>query len=84
MYIATDEGTPCQQYSPEMWFAKQDTVAARKAKALCYECPERRQCLDSVVRYEGKQGSTEAGIYGGLDPHERAVFLQLPDVQISA
>jgi hypothetical protein len=78
MYIAEGTDTPCQTWSATMWFAKQDAPNARRAKALCYECPERSQCLDSVIRFERKQGASERGIYGGLDPHERAVFLSLP------
>ena len=80
MYIAESTETPCQQYKPELWFAKQDSFNARKAKTLCYDCPERRQCLDSVVKFEQQQRMTEPGIYGGLDNHERAVFLELPAI----
>jgi hypothetical protein len=84
MYIAERTDTPCQEYDAKMWFAKQNTMSAQKAKALCYDCPERRQCLDSVVSFEQKHGATEHGIYGGLDNHERGVFLQLTPVAVSA
>jgi hypothetical protein len=78
MYIAKSNDTPCQTWDAKMWFAIQDSPNARKAKSLCYDCPERRDCLDSAVRYERKQGEIERAIYGGLDPRERSVFLELP------
>ena len=83
MYIAESTETPCQESNPRFWFAKPETKKAGLAKSLCCECPERRQCLDSVVRYEQKHGS-QHGIYGGLDTRERAVFLSLPAVSVSA
>lgn len=83
MYIAESTDTPCQETSPHFWFAKQDTQPARVAKRLCYRCTERVECLNSVVAYEQKHG-TQAGIYGGLEPHERAVFLDLPAVSATA
>jgi protein-arginine kinase activator protein McsA len=83
MYIAESTDTPCQQRDAKLWFSKLNTRGAERAKGLCYECPERRKCLDSAVRFERKQGFTDRGIYGGLDTAERAVFLELP-VAVSA
>lgn len=82
MYIAEGTDTPCQEWDAKLWFAKPGTKKSRTAKSLCYECPERRACLDSVVRYEQKHGAVEHGVYGGLDPNERSVFLEL--VAVSA
>jgi len=82
MYIAESTNTPCQEWDAKMWFAKPGTLNAQKAKSLCYDCPERRDCLDSAVRYEQKHES-QHGIYGGLDRVERKVFLGLP-VAVSA
>lgn len=83
MYIAESTDTPCQEWEPKMWFAKPGTMNAQKAKALCYQCPERLACLDSTVKYEQRHQETEQGIRGGLDSKERAVFLELP-VAVSA
>jgi hypothetical protein len=78
VYIAESTETPCQEWEPKMWFAKPRTLNAQKAKLLCYQCPERLECLDATVRYEQKHGETELGIRGGLDEKERKVFLDLP------
>lgn len=77
MYIAESTDTPCQQTDPQIWFAKQNTRDTRLAKRLCYKCDERIKCLNSIVKFEQKFG-TQPGIYGGMDPVDRSVFLGLP------
>jgi len=77
MYIAESLETPCQMSDPRLWFAKPGTAAAMVAKRACFDCAERDQCIDSVVRYEQKTGQIQYGIYGGYEPQERTVFLDL-------
>jgi len=78
MYIAESRETPCQTDNPELWFARHGTRDSMTAKRECYNCAERIECLNSVVKYEQKQGLTEHGIYGGMDAMERSAFLGLP------
>jgi WhiB family redox-sensing transcriptional regulator len=39
---------------------------AKKAKAVCAECPVRQECLDEAIEFHA-----EWGIWGGLAPRER-------------
>ena len=42
---------------------------AMTAKAICRQCPVRRQCLDTALQFEHR--SIRHGVWGGLTPKER-------------
>jgi WhiB family redox-sensing transcriptional regulator len=47
--------------------------AERRAKMVCAECPVQLKCLDWQMSYEdGRSKYAREGIYGGLNPFERA------------
>jgi WhiB family redox-sensing transcriptional regulator len=47
-------------------------VREARAKAICGECPVRRECLDHAV-----QCGEAHGIWGGLNEHERRGLLEV-------
>jgi hypothetical protein len=83
MYISRDV-TPCWERDvndmrvndPNLWFAKQDTRAAGRARELCMtQCKERLECLASVLKFEQTEG-IQHGIFGGLSEYERRRLLK--------
>lgn len=62
---------PCRNNDPDLWFP--DTYHgdnARTARSLCGQCPVRVACLRRALR-----NCDQFGIFGGLDPDERARIL---------
>ncbi|MER7734144.1 WhiB family transcriptional regulator [Streptomyces erythrochromogenes] len=50
-------------------------AAEREAKAVCLQCPVRRQCLTYALDREGRADRySRSGIWGGLNPQERAAL----------
>ena len=45
------------------------TPAARTARSVCTSCPVRARCLSAALLY-----GEEYGIWGGLDPEQRAAL----------
>ncbi|WP_433440069.1 WhiB family transcriptional regulator [Nonomuraea sp. CA-141351] len=56
----------CAQSDPDLFFQDAGHSAARRAKAICRDCPVVKQCLAVAVRLE-----VNHGIWGGLLPEER-------------
>jgi WhiB family transcriptional regulator, redox-sensing transcriptional regulator len=50
---------PCHLYDPDLWFAE-SPADLEQAKALCVDCPIRRQCLSSALEREEPWG-----VWGG-------------------
>ena len=76
-----DHDTPCMNYDPDLWFSGQRTDK-EIAKKLCFSCPLREACLEDCLDYEELAGrQMRWGIFGGLDPDQRA---QLLNKRISA
>ncbi|MGJ0117574.1 WhiB family transcriptional regulator [Williamsia sp. MIQD14] len=46
--IATESRLPCRVADPDLWFAESPSDL-EQAKALCSDCPLRRECLDSAL-----------------------------------
>jgi hypothetical protein len=64
--------TPCKVNDPELWMGdRDDTKRAKKAKALCRLCPERRDCFDSTKRFELNRGEIQPVILAGFSASER-------------
>ncbi|WP_412078988.1 WhiB family transcriptional regulator [Streptomyces xanthophaeus] len=62
----------CGTTDPELWFSTKEQHIA-EAKAICAECPVRRQCADRADQLEGNLShSYRHGIWAGEDTHERA------------
>ena len=52
---------PCHVGDPDLWFAE-NPVDLERAKALCAECPIRRECLDAALdRAEPSWSSPASG-----------------------
>ena len=65
----------CRDLGPEatniMFPEKGDTAGLRRAKAVCKDCPVKRECLDfALTSREGKPFETQ-GIWGGTSVRER-------------
>lgn len=61
-------GAACAGVDPDLFFpADEDEFSERRAKAICAGCPVREMCLALAMRRR-----EEFGIFGGLDPAERA------------
>ncbi|MCX8559801.1 WhiB family transcriptional regulator [Mycolicibacterium mucogenicum] len=66
----------CRHHDPMLWYpeygshgpgsAKKKAEQDRSAKAICAQCPVRRECLDSAVKRRERHG-----IWGGLNEDER-------------
>jgi WhiB family redox-sensing transcriptional regulator len=42
------QGVPCHLEDPDLWFAE-SPVELEQAKALCIDCPIRRECLAAAL-----------------------------------
>ncbi|SIS05195.1 WhiB family transcriptional regulator [Williamsia sterculiae] len=50
---------PCQVGDPDLWFAE-SPARLEQAKALCADCPLRRECLDAAL-----DRAEPWGVWGG-------------------
>jgi len=50
---------PCHRSDPDMWFAE-NPVELERAKALCADCPIRRECLAAALERQEPWG-----VWGG-------------------
>lgn len=50
---------PCHRADPDLWFAE-DPVELERAKALCADCPIRRECLAAALKRQEPWG-----VWGG-------------------
>ena len=50
----------------ELFFPERSQTQAAKAKAICFSCPVREECLEESI-HNGER----FGIWGGLDQEER-------------
>ena len=50
---------PCHVENPDLWFAE-SPVELERAKALCADCPIRRECLEAAL-----DRSEPWGVWGG-------------------
>lgn len=70
--VSWTEQAACLGADPALFFPDEQHATSeadiRRAKAICFECPVWRQCLS----YALDTGAT-VGIWGGLEPAERAV-----------
>lgn len=58
---------------PSLWFSGYaEDIAA--AKAICWSCPVRSECLKYQLDWERRVGHSEYGIFGGRTPHERRII----------
>jgi WhiB family transcriptional regulator, redox-sensing transcriptional regulator len=55
----TPPAVPCHGENPDLWFAE-SPVDLERAKALCADCPIRRQCLAAALEREEPWG-----VWGG-------------------
>jgi hypothetical protein len=60
----------CLGMEQDDWFPPNNpSVANQRAIAICYGCPVRQECLDSVMVAE--VNSSRCGIFGGLNATDR-------------
>jgi hypothetical protein len=57
------------------WFSGYPEAVAL-ARAVCFNCPVRRECLGDQLDYERLIGQTTDGMFGGRTPYERRVILR--------
>ncbi|MDT5017729.1 MAG: WhiB family transcriptional regulator, redox-sensing transcriptional regulator [Mycobacterium sp.] len=55
----TQLDVPCHVENPDLWFAE-NPVELERAKALCADCPIRRECLDAALERQEPWG-----VWGG-------------------
>ncbi|MCH9667318.1 MAG: WhiB family transcriptional regulator [Actinomycetia bacterium] len=55
----TTPAVPCRVEDPDLWFAE-DPRDLEQAKALCTDCPVRRECLDAALERQEPWG-----VWGG-------------------
>ncbi|KUI45350.1 hypothetical protein AU197_14170 [Mycobacterium sp. IS-1590] len=55
----TKLAVPCHRGDPDMWFAE-NPVELERAKALCEQCPIRRECLAAALERQEPWG-----VWGG-------------------
>lgn len=60
---------------PSRWFSGYPEAIAL-ARATCFGCPVRPDCLCSQLSYEKQVGYVTDGMFGGRTPHERRVILR--------
>ena len=59
MTTLTKETVPCHVEQPDLWFAE-DPRDLERAKALCADCPIRRECLNAALERQEPWG-----VWGG-------------------
>ena len=59
-------GALCKGQDPAPWFPGRGG-SVNQAKAVCWACPVRLECLDWAV-----EANERAGVWGGTTPDERA------------
>jgi len=82
MYAFDDvlEFALCRGADPEDWFPPGEPgtpgyeAMAATARGICAECPARKACLELAIAL-GPDAAE--GIWGGLDPDQRAVLIRL-------
>jgi WhiB family transcriptional regulator, redox-sensing transcriptional regulator len=57
--IELDNGLPCRQYDPDLWFAE-SPADLEVAKALCGSCPIKAECLAGAI-----ERAEPWGVWGG-------------------
>ena len=74
----TQEPACANAPEPDLWFPERDsgfrwsyTPSAILARSICDSCPARLECLDYALQFDNLDG-----IWGGLDPDERAHIQQ--------
>ncbi len=67
-----EEQLPCRRDDPELWFAETPTDV-ELAKALCQECPVRRECLAGALERREPWGvwGGELFLHGVVIPRKR-------------
>ena len=55
----TKLAVPCHAEDPDLWFAE-NPIDLERAKALCADCPIRRECLDAALERQEPWG-----VWGG-------------------
>lgn len=68
--LHTDETTPCNRVSPELWFSDEPEKILQ-AKALCLSCTQKLRCLAETLETEAALGMQLHGVHGALTPSER-------------
>lgn len=62
----------CRGMDTELFFPSKGNVQqVQEAKAVCYGCPVREDCLEEALSFEGNK---DFGILGGLDEVERSAI----------
>lgn len=63
----------CRRYDPKYWLNSAPNSKNRRfALDICNtQCEVRRQCLRWILELEGRNGTTDSGVYGGKSEHER-------------
>lgn len=66
---------PVCSLAPELWFAQTGSIDDQEARRNCRACPARDACLDLALTAEqGLTAQMRFGVYGGLDPRQRAAI----------
>jgi|10_taG_2_1085330.scaffolds.fasta_scaffold03898_6 WhiB family redox-sensing transcriptional regulator len=71
---AACKGEDTAVFFPSTW---QGNTSSRKAKSICSKCAVTHQCLDYALKNE-----IQHGVWGGLNPYERAIKIGRPKKQI--
>lgn len=66
------EHSACKDAPVEVFFVERGTTTVDRARAICFDCPVRVDCLDYALRHYEK-----FGVWGGLTEGERRPFRKL-------
>ena len=61
----------CREIDPELFFSEKRTEGETAAKAICKKCVITNSCLEYSMSPEANAQYKIAGIWGGLNVHER-------------
>lgn len=56
---------------PDVDFFPEDEMGRNEAKAVCFTCPVRKECLQYALRLPALYGGDGGGIWGGTSAAER-------------
>lgn len=67
--FAVEGKTACASEHGDLFFPTRYETKSGPAKALCWRCPVRRDCLEWVMEHESP--NARVGVWAGTTPRER-------------
>ena len=71
---ASCKGRNTKVFFPDSWQGRASSIPAKR---ICRDCPVKQKCLEYAI-----ENGIHHGVWGGMNPYERARFIGQPRKQI--